>query len=203
MGLQVEDVERTEDGVVAVEPKPSKGLTSMAIDWLEWLFVKLMHDSKQPLHYLSGNFAPVDETPPFKDLPVIGHLPECLNGEFVRVGPNHKFAPVAGCHWFDGDGMIHGMRIKNGKATYVSRYVKTSRLKQEEFYGRAMFMKFGDLKGMFGLVMVNMQILRAKLKALDMSYGNGTANTALAYHHGKLLALCETDKPCKLFIFIL
>lgn len=183
-------------GIVEVNPKPSKGLTSKAIDWLEKLVVKLMYDSSQPQHYLSGNFAPVkDETPPCQDLPVHGHLPECLNGEFVRVGPNPKFAPVAGYHWFDGDGMIHGMRIKDGKATYVSRYVGTSKLKQEESFGGAKFMRIGDLKGLFGLVTVNLQMLRAKLKVLDMSYGQGTANTALIYHHGKLLALSEGDKP--------
>ncbi|CAA2951669.1 carotenoid cleavage dioxygenase 1 [Olea europaea subsp. europaea] len=187
--------ERTDGGVVVVKPNPRKGVASKALDWLEWALVKLLHDPKKPLHYLSGNFAPVDETPPLQDLPVVGHLPECLNGEFVRVGPNPKFAPVAGYHWFDGDGMIHGMRIKDGKATYVSRYVRTSRIKQEEFYEGAKFMKIGDLKGMFGLVMVNMQMLRAKLKVLDMSYGHGTANTALIYHHGKLLALNEADKP--------
>ncbi|PRQ54664.1 putative carotenoid oxygenase [Rosa chinensis] len=163
---------------------------------VEKLIVKLMYDSSQPHHYLAGNFAPViEETPPTKDLNVIGHLPDCLNGEFVRVGPNPKFAPVAGYHWFDGDGMIHGMRIKDGKATYVSRYVKTSRLKQEEYFGGAKFMKIGDLKGLFGLLMVYMQQLRAKLKILDISYGHGTGNTALIYHHGKLLALSEGDKP--------
>ncbi|CAI9768845.1 unnamed protein product [Fraxinus pennsylvanica] len=187
--------ERKDGGVVVVKPKPSKGIASKAVDWLEWVFVKLMHDSKKPLHYLSGNFAPVDETPPLQDLPVKGHLPECLNGEFARVGPNSKFSPVAGYHWFDGDGMIHGIRIKDGKATYVSRYVRTSRIKQEEYYDGAKFMKIGDLRGMFGLVMVNMQMLREKLKVLDMSYGHGTANTALVYHHGKLLALHEGDKP--------
>jgi carotenoid 9,10(9',10')-cleavage dioxygenase 1 len=37
--------------------------------------------------------------------------------------------------------MIHAMRIKDGKATYVSRYVKTARLKQEEYFGGAKFMK--------------------------------------------------------------
>ena len=42
--------------------------------------------------------------------------------------------------------MIHGMRIKDGKATYVSRYVKTSRLKQEEYFGGAKFMKVLTLK---------------------------------------------------------
>ncbi|KAJ8748707.1 hypothetical protein K2173_011255 [Erythroxylum novogranatense] len=182
--------------VVEVKPNPTKGLTSKVVDFLEKLIVKWMYDSSLPLHYLSGNFAPVrEETPPVKDLLVKGFLPECLNGEFVRVGPNPKFSPVAGYHWFDGDGMIHGLRIKDGKATYVSRYVKTSRLKQEEFFGGAKFMKIGDLKGLFGLLMVNMQILRAKLKILDMSYGNGTGNTALTYHRGKLLALQEADKP--------
>ncbi|KAI5390192.1 Dixin, variant 2 [Lathyrus oleraceus] len=53
----------------------------------------------------------------------------------------------------------------------------------------------GDLKGLFGLLMVNMQMLRAKLKIFDVSYGHGTANTALVYHHQKLLALSEGDKP--------
>ncbi|CAK9167661.1 unnamed protein product [Ilex paraguariensis] len=91
--------------------------------------------------------------------------------------------------------MIHGLRIKDGKATYVSRYVRTSRLKQEEFFGGAKFTKIGDLKGIFGLLIVNIQMLREKLKVLDVSYGTGTANTALIYHHGKLLALSEADKP--------
>ncbi|THU62190.1 hypothetical protein C4D60_Mb01t02510 [Musa balbisiana] len=194
--LQEEEEKR---GVVAVNPKPKKGLVSATVDLIERVIVYLMHDAKTPLHYLAGNFAPVrDETPPCSDLPVRGTLPECLNGEFVRVGPNPKFVPVAGYHWFDGDGyvlMIHGMRIKDGKATCVSRYVKTSRLKQEEYFGGAKFMKIGDLKGLFGLFMVQMQLLRAKLKILDVSYGTGTANTALVYHHGKLLALSEADKP--------
>ncbi|KAF8396149.1 hypothetical protein HHK36_017762 [Tetracentron sinense] len=183
-------------GIVVVDPKPNKGIASKFVDLVEKLIVKFMYDPSQPHHYLSGNFAPLaDETPPCKNLPVKGYLPECLNGEFVRVGPNPKFAPVAGYHWFDGDGMVHGMRIKDGKATYVSRYVRTSRLKQEEFFSGSKFMKIGDLKGLFGLLMVNMQMLRAKLKVLDISYGTATANTALIYHHGKLLALSEADKP--------
>lgn len=61
--------------VVIVKPKPNKGVTSKAIDWLEKLLVKLMYDSSKPHEYLNGNFGPVDETPPCKDLDVIGHLP--------------------------------------------------------------------------------------------------------------------------------
>ncbi|CAG7866389.1 unnamed protein product [Brassica rapa] len=223
----------SDDSILSVNPKPSKCFSSKLIDLLEALVVKLMHDASLPLHYLSGNFAPLrDETPPVKDLHVHGFLPECLNGIFLRVGPNPKFDPLAGYHWHvlffhmgrlclipsplmflihfspistlsHGNGsegglgsqMIHGVRIKDGKATYVSRFVKTSRLQQEEFFGDAKLMKIGDLKGFFGLVMVIMQQLRIKLKVLDDSYGNGTANTSLIYHHGKLLALQETDKP--------
>ncbi|KAM1158058.1 hypothetical protein FF1_028593 [Malus domestica] len=182
--------------IVVPNPKPNKGFSSKVVDLIEKLIVKWMYDSSQPHHDLAGNFAPVaDETPPTTNLPVIGHLPECLNGEFVRVGPNPKFAPVAGYHWFDGDGMVHGMRIKDGKATYVSRYVRTSRLKQEEYFGGSKFLKIGDLKGFLGLLMTSLQMLREKLKILDISYGLGTGNTALTYHHGKLLALHEADKP--------
>ncbi|KAM6570635.1 hypothetical protein CsatB_018620 [Cannabis sativa] len=181
-----------------VNPKPNKSsFSSKILDWFENLIMYGFSSSKNTTnhHFLSGNYAPVHETPPVHNLPLIGYLPECLNGEFVRVGPNPKFAPLAGYHWFDGDGMIHGLRIKNGKATYASRYVRTSRLKQEEYFGGPKFMKIGDMNGVFGLLVVIIQILRAILKVLDLSYGLGTANTALIYHHGKLLALSEADKP--------
>ena len=42
---------------------------------------------------------------------------------------------------FDGDGMIHGLKIKDGKATYVARYVQTAKLQQEERYGASKFFK--------------------------------------------------------------
>ncbi|CDY34747.1 BnaA09g41140D [Brassica napus] len=65
----------------------------------------------------------------------------------------------------------------------------------ESFFISLKILQIGDLKGIFGLLMANMQHLRTKLKVLDDSYGNGTANTSLVYHHGHLLALQETDKP--------
>eukprot|EP01018_Ginkgo_biloba_P029912 Gb_05536 [translate_table: standard] len=93
--------------ITVVHPEPKKGIISSLIDLAEKLVVRTLYDSSKPLHYLSGNFAPVEhETPPHADLPVIGYLPECLNGEFVRVGPNPRFSPVAGYHWFDGDGYV-------------------------------------------------------------------------------------------------
>ncbi|KAG0460145.1 hypothetical protein HPP92_023273 [Vanilla planifolia] len=62
--------------LVAVQPRPKKGLVSSAVDLLERFIFYIMHDSSKPLHYLSGNFAPIrDETPPSVDLPVRGYLP--------------------------------------------------------------------------------------------------------------------------------
>lgn len=43
-----------------------------------------------------------------------------------------------GCR-FDGDGMLHAVRIKGGKAAYSNAYVQTSKYKQEKKAGRPLF----------------------------------------------------------------
>ncbi|HMK10318.1 MAG TPA: carotenoid oxygenase family protein [Acidimicrobiales bacterium] len=76
--------------------------------------------------WLSGNYAPVfDEITAF-DLPVTGEIPADLRGLYVRNGSN----PRSGWsrHWFFGNGMLHGVRIEDGKAVwYRNRYVRTPR----------------------------------------------------------------------------
>jgi carotenoid cleavage dioxygenase-like enzyme len=80
--------------------------------------------------YLTSNYAPVaDEVTAF-DLPVIGKLPVELNGRYLRNGPN-PFGPIdpATHHWFMGDGMVHGIRLRDGRAEwYRNRYVGSTRL---------------------------------------------------------------------------
>ena len=88
------------------------------------------------------NYGPVEHlVGPTEPLQVEGNLPTCLNGQFLRNGPNPKFYPVGNYHWFDGDGMLHGVRIKNGSATYCNQYVETSRLLQEQAFGAPLFLK--------------------------------------------------------------
>jgi carotenoid cleavage dioxygenase len=41
------------------------------------------------------------------------------------------------------------------------------------------YLQIGDLKGFFGLFMVQMQELRKKLKVLDATYGIGTGTSLL------------------------
>jgi carotenoid cleavage dioxygenase len=75
--------------------------------------------------YLSGNYAPVHEQLTAFDLPVIGELPVELSGRYLRNGPNPMSeVDPSTHHWFVGDGMVHGIRLRDGKAEwYRNRYV--------------------------------------------------------------------------------
>ncbi len=76
--------------------------------------------------YLAGNFAPVAEEVTATNLPVRGRLPEELSGRYLRIGPNPLVPPdPAAYHWFLGDGMVHGIRLRAGKAEwYRNRWVR-------------------------------------------------------------------------------
>jgi carotenoid cleavage dioxygenase len=78
--------------------------------------------------YLQGNFAPVHEELTVTELPVRGHLPESLNGRYLRNGPNPVTMPEpASYHWFTGDGMVHGIRLRDGRAEwYRNRWVRSA-----------------------------------------------------------------------------
>src|SRR5438105_414914 len=69
--------------------------------------------------YLVGNYAPVADEVTCADLRVSGSLPEALCGRYLRNGPNPLVAPEPSTyHWFTGDGMVHGIRIRNGRAEW-------------------------------------------------------------------------------------
>lgn len=77
--------------------------------------------------FLHGEFAPVREETTAFDLRVTGEIPPELCGRFLRNGPN----PIAAVneathHWFLGNGMVHGIRLREGRAEwYRNRYVRT------------------------------------------------------------------------------
>jgi carotenoid cleavage dioxygenase-like enzyme len=129
--------------------------------------------------YLDGNFAPIREEIIADKLSVIGELPPELSGMFVRNGPNPQWSPIGQYHWFDGDGMLHGLQISNGIATYTNRYIKTRGWKIEKEAGKAIWT---------GLL---------EPPQMDNPYGprKNTANTALVWHAGQMLALNEGGSP--------
>jgi carotenoid cleavage dioxygenase-like enzyme len=113
-----------------------------------------------------GNYAPVhDELTEF-DLPVEGRIPAELNGWYLRNGPN----PRAGeGHWCVGDGMVHGVRLENGRAAwYRNRWVRT------ESFERPVPLYNDDG---------------------SRNLHSSIANTHVVRHAGKTLALMEFSLP--------
>jgi carotenoid cleavage dioxygenase len=77
--------------------------------------------------FIEGNFAPVSQELTSTDLAVTGHIPEFLDGRYLRNGPNpaSEVDPDA-YNWFMGDGMVHGLRIRDGQAEwYRNRWVRS------------------------------------------------------------------------------
>lgn len=89
--------------------------------------------SKDRRHaFLSGLHTPVTEERTITDLAVTGTIPAELAGRYVRIGPNPFKPDPRGHHWFVGDGMVHGVCIRNGKAEwYRNRYVRSQKLEAQ------------------------------------------------------------------------
>jgi len=120
-----------------------------------------------PAH-LQGNGRPVFEERTLTDLKVVGSIPAELDGRYLRNGAN----PITGMsdHPFFGDGMIHGVRLRDGKAQwYRNRYVQTPFIKDP-----------------------SIDILDPNV-TLDMRCSK--ANTHIVGHAGKILALEEGHFP--------
>ncbi len=119
--------------------------------------------------FLRGNGAPVTEELTLTDLAVTGSIPVELDGRYLRNGAN-PFTGMAD-HPFLGDGMIHGVRVRDGKAEwYRNRYVKTP-----------------------FLVDVDRAVIDATQSLTDMT--SSKANTNVIGHSGRIMALEEGHFP--------
>ncbi|MDN3057542.1 carotenoid oxygenase family protein [Streptomyces sp. SRF1] len=78
--------------------------------------------------YLSGHYAPLAVESTARDLTVHGSLPPELTGRYLRNGHNPP-PGVVPSHWFKGSGMVHGVRLRDGRAEwYRNRWVRTPAL---------------------------------------------------------------------------
>ena len=61
---------------------------------------------------LKGNYAPVHHEHSYQIESIQGKVPKDCNGVFMKNGPNPRYlSPNGRHHWFEGDGMIHAIRI--------------------------------------------------------------------------------------------
>ncbi|MFE5330370.1 carotenoid oxygenase family protein [Embleya sp. NPDC056575] len=78
--------------------------------------------------FLEGALAPQREEVTAFDLPVTGRLPRALDGRYLRNGPNVLgLEDPRAHHWMIGAGMVHGVRLRDGRAEwYRSRWVRSA-----------------------------------------------------------------------------
>ncbi|MGH9246571.1 MAG: carotenoid oxygenase family protein [Acidimicrobiales bacterium] len=127
----------------------------------------------EPDPYLGGPYERVVEEWSVDGLEVVGEIPADLDGVYLRNGPNPQFDPPGRYHWFDGDGMIHAVRFRDGTASYANRWVRTAGFEREREASAALW------SGVIEPLGANPAT--APLK--------DTANTDLVFHNGKVLAL--------------
>jgi carotenoid cleavage dioxygenase-like enzyme len=79
--------------------------------------------------YLTGVHTPMRSELTLADLPITGSIPAPLDGRYLRMGPNPMDASPSRYHWFAGDGMVHGIRIEQGRALwYRNRWIRSERV---------------------------------------------------------------------------
>jgi all-trans-8'-apo-beta-carotenal 15,15'-oxygenase len=123
------------------------------------------------------------------EMEVRGALPAGLEGTLFRNGPARL--DVYGerlRHWFDGDGMIHALRIEDGRATYQNRFVATPGKAREDGERRRIYANFGTpaAGGPITRYLTNRE------------HRKNPANTNIVSHADRLLALCEAGRPYRL-----
>lgn len=89
---------------------------------------RVLRRSKKPNPYLTGIHQPLTAEHTEEALKVDGQIPAELDGVYLRNGPNPLKTPNhATHHWFTGDGMLHGVRLRHGKALwYRNRWIRST-----------------------------------------------------------------------------
>ena len=132
--------------------------------------------------YLHGPYMPVVSEITAVDLPVLqGEVPKDLYGAYLRQGPNPVFAPRGAYHWFDGDGMVHGLYLRDGRASYIRKWVQTKALHDEIERNKV------ELSGIMG-PFDKARFAGRELQSQNPDYTKDTSNTTLNFHNGKLLS---------------
>ena len=87
--------------------------------------------------------------------------------------------------------MVHGLRLKGGKASYRNRYVRTEQHLKDKARGDTVYL-FGEMQTGNPDVINDQRIYGEDGRMM------GRLQTSVVFHAGRLLALEETDQPYQL-----
>lgn len=75
---------------------------------------------------------------------ISGAIPSAIRGTYYVNGPaRFERAGMRYKHWLDGDGMICALRFSDRGVDFVSRFIRTPKLNEEEAAGRFIYRGFG------------------------------------------------------------
>ena len=90
--------------------------------------------------YLNGAWTPLHEEVDAWDIDVIeGAIPTDIDGVYIRNTENQIHQPLGRFHPFDGDGMLHQIDFKDGRASYRNRWVRTRGFQAEQEAGGSLW----------------------------------------------------------------
>ena len=90
--------------------------------------------------YLTGAWTPLHEEVNAFDLDVIeGTIPNDIDGVYLRNTENQVHEPLGRHHPFDGDGMLHQIDFRGGRASYRNRWVRTRGFQAEQHAGEGLW----------------------------------------------------------------
>lgn len=169
--------------------------------------------------YLSGNFAPIQQTCGLTPCEYTGVIPdELLGGEYVRNGGNPVTNEDLGrdAHWFDGDGMLSGVSFKRGseggitvQPEFVNQYILTdvflSTISTPSLRKPILPSIATLVNPLSSLVKICLAIFRAMFLVILSRFPGSdrvikkisVANTSILYHDGRALATCESGPPLR------
>ena len=98
--------------------------------------------------YLNGAWTPLLEEVDAAELDVIeGTIPADIDGIYLRNTENQIHQPLGRHHPFDGDGMIHQIDFRQGRASYRNRFVRTRCFQAEQLAGGSLWGGLMDRPG--------------------------------------------------------
>lgn len=168
--------------------------------------------------YLTGNFAPVQQTRPLTPCTYIGQIPPDLaGGQYVRNGGNPVSNQDLGrdAHWFDGDGMLSGVAFKRSddgslRPHFVNQYILTDAFISTVTSPTLKTPILPSIATLVNPVISLFRIIWTVFRTLFLvvlSHLAGSwqpikkisvANTNVLYHDGRALATCESGPPIRI-----